>query len=125
MAAGECSEVARIVSDSDDVQEELIVECNGLKGSLIVGKCKDGRSKCVKVGGEWLTPCEFERKAGRSSAKDWKKSIRYNERPVKEELERRAGVNIKGKRDEGTMLKAREGSVQNSEGGANVADCVR
>ena len=112
---------ASLVSESE---EELIIECSGLKGSLSIVKCKDGRSKCVKVGGEWLTPCEFERRAGRSSARDWKKSIRYNGKLLKEELERRAGV-IKGKREEAM---GSDGSVQKSEGGADglrAAECKR
>ena len=29
-----------------------------------------------------MTPCEFERRAGRSSSKNWKRTIRYAGKPI-------------------------------------------
>ena len=70
-----------------------------MKGTLLLGRLKDGRSKCAMFEGGWLSPCAFERKAGRSASKDWKKSMSCNRRPLKEELERRNGQGQEG-RDE-------------------------
>ena len=39
------------------------------------------------LGSVVLTPCEFERHAGRRSTKNWKKSIRYCGRPLGKFLE--------------------------------------
>ena len=59
--------------------------CGSLPAKLYPGKLKDGYSRCISFtagGGSFLTPCEFERRAGRSSAKNWKKTIRYAGKPI-------------------------------------------
>lgn len=35
-----------------------------------------GRGRCIRFKDEWLTPSEFERRCGRGSSKDWKRSIK-------------------------------------------------
>ena len=40
--------------------------------------------KCVLFKDDWLTPNEFQAVSGRQSSKDWKRSIRYKGRCIKE-----------------------------------------
>ena len=55
----------------------LDIVCGSLSASLCVKDLYNGSSCCVLLGSVVLTPCEFERRAGRGSTKNWKKSIRY------------------------------------------------
>ena len=62
----------------------LDIVCGSLSASLCVKNLYNGSSRCVLLGSVVLTPCEFERRAGRGSTKNWKKSIRYCGRPLGE-----------------------------------------
>ena len=65
----------------------LDIVCGLLSASLCVKDLYNGSSRCVLLGSVVLTPCEFERRAGRGNTKNWKKSIRYCGRPLGEFLE--------------------------------------
>jgi len=41
-----------------------------------------GRGRCIHMNDEWFTPSEFEAVSGRSSSKDWKRSIHYGGRTL-------------------------------------------
>jgi len=41
-----------------------------------------GRGRCIRLNDEWFTPSEFEAVSGRSSSKDWKRSIHYGGRTL-------------------------------------------
>jgi len=41
-----------------------------------------GRGRCIRMNNEWFTPSEFEAYSGRSSSKDWKRSIHYGGRTL-------------------------------------------
>jgi len=41
-----------------------------------------GRGRCIRLNDEWFTPSEFEAFSGRSSSKDWKRSIHYGGRTL-------------------------------------------
>ena len=53
--------------------------CSSLLAELYTNKLARGYSCCISfgVGGTLFTPCEFERKSGHGSSKNWKRSIRY------------------------------------------------
>ena len=58
---------------------------------IIMAECGElattGSGLGMKPRKSWMTPCEFEIKAGRSSSKDWKKSMLCKGKPlIKEEL---------------------------------------
>ena len=56
------------------------VICGSLPAKLFPDKLKDGFSRCISFtagNGSFMTPCEFERRAGRFSSKNWKRTIRY------------------------------------------------
>lgn len=46
----------------------------------------DPRTLSVRCGDRWMTPREFEVQGGRGKHKNWKYSIRYNSRPIREVL---------------------------------------
>ena len=59
--------------------------CGSLSAKLFSSKLVDGYSRCISFsanGGILMTPCDFERRAGRSAAKNWKKTIRYAGKPI-------------------------------------------
>ena len=62
----------------------LDIVCGSLSTSLCVKDLYNGSSHCVLLGSVVLTPCEFERRAGRGNTKNWKKSICYCGRPLGE-----------------------------------------
>ena len=41
-----------------------------------------GRGRCIRMNDEWFTPSEFEAVSGRSSSKDWKRSVHYGGRTL-------------------------------------------
>ena len=52
------------------------VICGSLPVKLYPDKLVDGYSRCISFsagGGSLMTPCEYERRAGRTTAKNWKK----------------------------------------------------
>ena len=43
---------------------------------------KSGTSKCILSGSTWYTPSEFEFLGGKAKAKNWKRSIKFNNSPL-------------------------------------------
>ena len=81
----------------------------------------------VLLGSVVLTPCEFERRAGRGNTKNWKKSIRYCGRPLGEFLEsytssegRKCFKFVSSLFDSSTA-KTSQGRIQGGGGGAQGA----
>ncbi|KAL5019221.1 hypothetical protein ScPMuIL_004943 [Solemya velum] len=62
----------------------LEVECGTNKAKMYLSKLAEGsKGPCVFFHGSWLTPNEFQYVSGRATAKDWKRSIRYNGKSLK------------------------------------------
>ena len=76
-------------------QSAVNVICGFLCASLRVNDLEGGSSRCVVLGFAVLTPCEFERRAGRGNTRNWKISIRYSGRPLKDCLESDVGCDGK------------------------------
>ncbi|XP_054839705.1 nuclear body protein SP140-like protein isoform X2 [Eublepharis macularius] len=74
----------------DFQSDELNVSCGKAKGVLYKKKLAAGVSqKCIRDdGGNWYTPIEFERKGGRGSQKNWRKSIHCNRFQLKTLIEK-------------------------------------
>ncbi|XP_041131048.1 deformed epidermal autoregulatory factor 1 homolog isoform X2 [Polyodon spathula] len=69
--------------DPSVFDNELPVRCRNTTGMLYKNRLgSGGKGRCIKHGGNWYTPTEFEGMSGRASSKDWKRSIRYAGRPV-------------------------------------------
>ncbi|XP_014846980.1 PREDICTED: nuclear body protein SP140-like protein [Poecilia mexicana] len=60
---------------------QLPVTCGEVEGTLIRDKLAKGE-KCILVDKKWFTPSEFEKLAGKGSAKNWKLSIRCKDTPL-------------------------------------------
>ena len=60
----------------------LIVNCGSEEGEFYAEKLKSGTSKCILSGSKWYTPSEFESLGGKAKAKNWKRSIRFNNSPL-------------------------------------------
>ena len=75
--------MARVARKSALLSGSLVdFVCGSLSAKLFLSKLMDGYSRCISFSansGILMTPCDFERRAGRSSAKNWKKNIRYAE----------------------------------------------
>ena len=67
------------------------------RDGLRVNDLESGSSRCVVLGSAVLTPCEFERRAGRGNTRNWKISIRYSGRPLKDCLESFVGCDGKNR----------------------------
>ena len=71
----------------------LNIVCQDLKGELYLDKLYvgndgklDPRTQSILWQGVWMTPREFEVQSGRGKHKNWKYSVRFNNRPVREVL---------------------------------------
>ena len=76
------------------------VICGSLPAKLFPDKLKDGFSRSISFtagNGSFMTPCEFECRAGRSSSKNWKRTIRYAGKPIGDFLQ--CVVNQNGKKE--------------------------
>ncbi|CAJ1075960.1 uncharacterized protein LOC110003510 [Xyrichtys novacula] len=62
--------------------EVLAVTCGNIKGIFYVEKCNSGE-KCIKCKDQWFYPLEFEKFGGRGSSKNWKASIRHENKPLR------------------------------------------
>jgi len=71
-------------SDSalDEAQDIVEVKCGDLQANLITKNLSCGKSPCIDFEGSIITPCEFQRKAGKESNKNWKVSIRHQDQPL-------------------------------------------
>ena len=63
--------------------ESIPVTCRSAQGTLFKNRLGSGKKgRCIKVNNDYMTPWEFESLGGRSGSKDWKRSIRYQGRPI-------------------------------------------
>uniref|UniRef100_A0A3Q2YRC0 SP110 nuclear antigen, tandem duplicate 1 n=1 Tax=Hippocampus comes TaxID=109280 RepID=A0A3Q2YRC0_HIPCM len=65
----------------------LPVTCGNSKGTLNQERFRKGQP-CIWVNSEWLTPHEFERLGGKSSNRNWKRSIQCMDKPLEKLLKR-------------------------------------
>ena len=72
------------------------IVCGTLQAKLITKDLSSGSSPCIQFGSLLLSPCDFQRQAGKAAARNWKNSIRYMEQPLARALE--SYVNLDGKR---------------------------
>ncbi|XP_065184233.1 uncharacterized protein LOC135814955 [Sycon ciliatum] len=73
---------ARETTETDGV---LSIQCGDNEAEFHVSKFARGsRGACILYKSEWITPNDFQYISGRESCKDWKRSIRYQGRPMKQ-----------------------------------------
>ena len=90
--ASECGlSIASEMGGTQEIDSELcvIVKCGGKTAEFFPSKLKrtgKSLSKCIKHGGRWLNPNEFESLAGLHQAKKWKQSIRCKGKALGESL---------------------------------------
>ena len=69
--------------DENLTGDSFPVACRSAQGTLYKSRLGSGKKgRCIKVNNDWMTPWEFESLGGRSGSKDWKRSIRYQGRPI-------------------------------------------
>jgi len=75
--------VARKYAPLSDVSVDIV--CGSLTAKLFPNKLVNGYSRCISFpasGGSLMTPCEFEKRARQTAAKNWKKTICYAGKPI-------------------------------------------
>ena len=74
---------------SDEGSPVLTVDivCGTLQAKLNTKDLSSGSSPCILFGSRLLTPCDFQRLAGKASARNWKTSIRCLDQPLSRFLE--------------------------------------
>ena len=72
------------------------IVCGTFQAKLLTRDLSCGSSRCIEFGSRTLTPCEFQREAGKASAKNWKNTIRYQDKPLSRNLD--SFVDYSGKR---------------------------
>uniref|UniRef100_A0A914XJE6 SAND domain-containing protein n=1 Tax=Plectus sambesii TaxID=2011161 RepID=A0A914XJE6_9BILA len=66
----------------------LDVTCKNFHGQLHLDKFGSGnRGKCIYAYNQWFTPSEFEAFCGRAQCKDWKRSVKFQERSLLQLIE--------------------------------------
>ena len=74
----------------DEYGEYYPVTCSDNEARFYLNRFARGSiGKCIYFNGQWITPNEFQAISGRKSSKDWKKSIRYKKRCLKELISER------------------------------------
>ena len=64
-----------MVSGRDATVATVDIVCGTLQAKLHTKDLSSGSSLCVLFGSRLLTPCEFQRLAGKASARNWKMTI--------------------------------------------------
>ena len=64
-------------SQAEVTGDEIDIVCSTLSMKLLTKNLSCGSSCCVSFSVKLLTPCEFERLAGRSTSRNWKTLIRF------------------------------------------------
>ena len=67
-----------------DSGRSVQVTCGSVSVSLFCRLLENGRSLCIRIncGDNLISPCEFERRAGRAATRNWKRSIKYLGAPI-------------------------------------------
>ena len=68
--------------ESRSTLEAVDIVCGTLQAKLITKELSSSTSRCVRLNGDLLTPCDLQRKAGKASSKNWKTTIRYQDQPI-------------------------------------------
>ena len=76
--------------------ETVDIVCGTLQAKLLTEDLSCGSSPCIQLGPRTISPCQFQREAGKASAKNWKATIRYLNQPLSQFLE--TYTNHSGKR---------------------------
>ena len=85
-----------MASENATVTGTLDIVCGTLQAKLLTGDLSSGSSLCILLDSKTITPCQFQREAGKAAAKNWKTTIRYKDKPLKHFLEN--NVDSSGKR---------------------------
>ena len=69
---------------SGELPDHVPVDCGTLHRVLFHHRLENGRSLCITVGKskDFISPCEFERRGGKTATHNWKKSIQYKQQPI-------------------------------------------
>ena len=76
-----------MASGRDTTVATVDIVCGTLQAKLHTKDLSSGSSLCILFGSRLLTPCEFQRLAGKASARNWKMTIRYLDLPLSRFLE--------------------------------------
>ena len=76
-----------MTSGRDTAVATVDIVCGILQVKLHTKDLSSGSSLCVLFGSCFLMPCEFQRLAGKASARNWKMTIRYLDLPLSRFLE--------------------------------------
>ena len=76
--------------------ETVDIVCGTLQAKLLTEDLSCGSSPCIQLGSRTISPSQFQREAGKASAKNWKATIRYLNQPLSRFLE--TYTNHSGKR---------------------------
>ena len=71
------------------------MKCGKLHAKLVTKDLLNGRSLCIELDGNLITPCDFQRYGGKESSKNWKSSIRFQDQPLHKFLESYQDVNMR------------------------------
>ena len=63
------------------------IVCGTLQAKLFTKDLSSSSSRCIPYGSLLLSPCDFQRQAGKASARNWKNTIRYLDQPLARVLE--------------------------------------
>ena len=63
------------------------IVCGTLQAKLLIEDLSCGSSPCIQLGSRTISPSQFQREAGKASAKNWKATIRYLNQPLSRFLE--------------------------------------
>ena len=84
-----------MASENATATGTLDVVCGTLQAKLLTGDLSSGSSLCILLDSKTITPCQFQREAGKAAAKNWKTTIRYRDKPLKHFLENNKYFRIK------------------------------
>ena len=76
-----------MASENATATGTLDIVCGTLQAKLLTGDLSSGSSLCILLDSKTITPCQFQREAGKAAAKNWKTTIRYKDKPLKHFLE--------------------------------------
>ena len=57
--------------------ETVDIVCGTLQVKLLTEDLSCASSPCIQLGSRTISPCQFQREAGKASTKNWKATIRY------------------------------------------------
>ena len=76
-----------MASQSDPGTRTVDIVCGTLQAKLVTDDLSCGSSPCILLGSQTISPCQYQREAGKASAKNRKATIRYKNQPLSRFLE--------------------------------------